>query len=120
MPKLQNRRTQSSTFHATCVQYVTAFLVILYLQIRAYIIIHIYIYRTDLLICSRCFGATRYVQQIYHSTKFNLLVDELENDCTGTRLIMQLRTESDEERHAQMWVRAFKSEWAMDEPGGPA
>eukprot|EP01046_Picozoa_sp_COSAG06_P081239 COSAG06_NODE_28420_length_574_cov_3.320000_1_plen_106_part_00 len=34
----------------------------------------------------------------------------------GTRLLMQLRAESNEERHAQMWLQAFGSEWVGRPP----
>jgi hypothetical protein len=55
------------------------------------------------------------LQQIYDSSKFSLLVDGSEAGEGGTQLVMQLRAETDEERHAQMWVQAFGSEWATDD-----
>ena len=55
------------------------------------------------------------LQQIYDSSKFSLLADGSEVGKGGTQLVMQLRAETDEERHAQMWVQAFGSEWATDD-----
>ena len=35
------------------------------------------------------------------------MVDEAE----GTKLVMQLKCESGEERHAHLWLAAFAAEW---------
>lgn len=44
--------------------------------------------------------------QIYDGCKFSV-VDEAE----GTKLVMQLKCESGEERHAHLWLAAFAAEW---------
>lgn len=55
------------------------------------------------------------MQQIYDGSKFSLVVDEPPGVGGGTRLVMQLRAESDEERHAQLWLQAFGAEWTTDD-----
>ena len=44
--------------------------------------------------------------QIYDGCKFSV-VDE----AGGTKLVMQLKCESGEERHAHLWLAAFAAEW---------